>query len=75
MKLLVRYFRPQVYGNYTPLVFDNIDPGKTFVSQLKRKIFIKMSVKPKHQKLTIRGENNQVIELKNDSTLGMYIRA
>ena len=47
MRLLVRYFRPTAYGNYTTLVFDEIDPEKTFVSQLKRKIFIKMRVDPK----------------------------
>jgi len=57
MKLLVRYFRPMVYGNYTTLIFDNIDPEKTFVSQLKRKIFIKMRIEPKYQKLSMRGEN------------------
>ena len=32
MKLLVRYFRPMVYGNYTTIVFDNIDTEKTYVS-------------------------------------------
>ena len=46
-----------VYGNYTTLIFDNIDPEKTFISQLKRKIFIKMRIEPKFQKLTTRGEN------------------
>ena len=46
-----------VYGNFTTLVFDDIDPEKIFVSQLKRKIFIKMRIEPKFQKLTIRGEN------------------
>lgn len=38
MRLYVRYFRPMVYGNYTTLEFDNIDPEKTYVSLLKRKI-------------------------------------
>ncbi len=47
-----------VYGNYTTLSFDNIDPEKTYVSQLKRKIFIKMRIEPKFQKLTYRGENS-----------------
>ena len=72
MRLLVRYFRPMVYGNYTTLSFDNIDPEKTFVSQLKRKIFIKMRIEPKFQKLTYRGENSQIIELKNENSLSTY---
>ena len=62
-----------VYGNYTTLAFDNIDPEKTYVSQLKRKIFIKMRVEPKFQKLTIRGENSQIIELKNENSLSVYV--
>ena len=58
MRLLVRYFRPMVYGNYTTLIFDDIDPEKTFVSTLKRKIYIKMRIDTKYQKLTMRGENS-----------------
>ena len=54
MRLLVRYFRPMVYGNYTTLIFDDIDTEKTYVYQLKRKIFIKMRVEPKYQRLTMR---------------------
>ena len=43
----MRYFRPMVYGNYTTLSFDNIDPEKTFVSFLKRKIQMKIRVETK----------------------------
>ena len=70
----MRYFRPMVYGNYTTLVFDDIDPEKTYVSQLKRKIFIKMRVDPKFQKLTIRqsGESQTIIDLKNENTISAY---
>jgi len=72
MRLLIRYFRPRVYGNYTTITFDNIDPEKTYVSQLKRKIFIKMKIDPKFQKLSIRGENSQMVELINENSLSMY---
>ncbi len=61
-----------VYGDYTTLSFDNIDPEKTYVSQLKRKIFIKMRIEPKFQKLTVRGDNSQIIELKGASLLSTY---
>ena len=72
MRLLVRYFRPMVYGNYTTLIFEDIDPEKTYVSQLKRKIFIKMRVEPKFQKLTIRAAGQPHIELKNENSLSTY---
>ena len=72
MKLLVRYYRPMVYGNFTTLVFDDIDPEKTSISQLKRKILIKMRVEPKFQKLTMRGENQQILQLINENYLSSY---
>ena len=72
MRLLVRYFRPMVYGNYTTLIFDDINTEKTYVSQLKRKIFIKMRIEPKYQKLTLRAAGQQMIELKNENSLSSY---
>lgn len=58
MRLLVRHFRPMAYGNYTTLVFNDIDPKMTLVSQLKNKIFIKMRIKQKYQKLMFRSESS-----------------
>ena len=54
MRLHVRYFRPKVYGNYTTLVFDDINFEETYISQLKRKIFIRMRIEPRYQKITVR---------------------
>ena len=53
-------------------MFDNIDPEKTYVSLLKRKIQMKVRVEPKDQKLTIRGEASQVLELTNENSLSVY---
>ena len=48
MRLQVRYFRPMAYGNFTTLVFSDINSEETYVSQLKRKIFIRMRIEPRH---------------------------
>lgn len=61
-----------VYGNYTTLIFDDIDTEKTYVSELKRKIQIKMRVEIKFQKLTLRSAGQQMIELKNENSLSSY---
>ena len=73
MRLQIRYFRPMVYGNYTTFTFDDINFEETFVSQLKRKIFIRMRIEPKHQKITVRNcDTNEMIELTGDNTLSAY---
>ena len=71
MRVYVRYFRPMVFGNYTTLLFDNIDAEKTYVSLLKRKIQMKLRVEPRDQKLTIRShfEDKKLIVLANETTL------
>lgn len=61
-----------MYGNYTTLVFDNIDTEKTYVSLLKRKIQMKVRVELKDQKLTIRGEGSQMLVLSNENSLSTY---
>ena len=73
MRLQIRYFRPMVYGNYTTFTFDDINFEETYVSQLKRKIFIRMRIEPKHQKITVRNcDSNEMIELTGDNTLSAY---
>lgn len=71
MRVFVRYFRPMVYGNYTTLLFDNIDADKTYVSLLKRKIQMKLRVEPRDQKLTVRSSTG-ITTLLNENNLAHY---
>ena len=62
-----------VYGNYTTLVFDEVHPEETTVAQLKRKIFIKMRIEPRFQKLSTRvPDKEDVEECHNDKLLSDY---
>ena len=47
-----------VYGNYTTLVFDEIEPEEMTFAQIKRKIFIKMRIEPRFQKLSTKVDGN-----------------
>lgn len=62
MRLQVRYFRPMVYGNYTTLIFDNINPQDMTVAHLKREIFKKMRIEPRFQKLSTKTADKTSIE-------------
>jgi hypothetical protein len=73
MRLQIRYFRPMVYGNYTTLVFDDINPAEQTVGHLKRKIFIKMRIEPRFQKLSVKLKDaKSVEECQNDKLLSEY---
>ena len=54
MRILVRYFRPMVYGNYLTLPFEDIDGESMLVIELKKRIFLKQRIEMKYQKLSIR---------------------
>ena len=38
MRVIVKYFKPMVFGNQMTLSFNDIDPDNTSVWQLKRKV-------------------------------------
>jgi len=62
-----------VYGNYTTLVFDDINPAEQNVGHLKRKIFIKMRIEPRFQKLSVKLKDaKSVEECQNDKLLSEY---
>lgn len=73
MRLLVRYYRPQAIGNYATLNFNDVDPEQTHVAKLKNQVFLKLRVKPKHQKLMVRAsETSQLVELVDKKFLSEY---
>ena len=72
MRIFVRYFRPQVYGDFTTLKFDHIDPTRTHVYQLKHKVFIKARVQPKSQRLLVRNEAGFTVEMASEDLLSAY---
>ena len=72
MRLLIRYFRPQIYGDFTTLKFENVDPSSTHVLQLKHKVFIKARVQPRSQRLLVRNKSGAIIEMANESLLSAY---
>ena len=71
MRIYIRYFRPMVFGNYTTLIFDDVNPEEVLVMELKRKIFLRMRVEARHQKLLVRVDSS-LHEMKNDNTLAFY---
>jgi hypothetical protein len=46
MRINIRYFKPMVYGNFTTLTFDDVNPEEMLVVNLKRKIFMKLRLEP-----------------------------
>jgi len=54
MRINIRYFRPMVYGNFTTLSFDDINPEEMLVIHLKRKIYMRLKLEPKDQRLCVR---------------------
>lgn len=43
-----------VYGNFTTLTFDDVNPEEMLVVNLKRKIFMKLRLEPQNQRLSVR---------------------
>lgn len=73
MRLQIRYFRPTVYGNYTTLMFDDINPAEVTVGNLKRKIFLKIRIEPRFQKLSVKLKDaKEVEECQNEKLLSDY---
>ena len=72
MRLLIRYFRPQAYGDFTTLKFENVDPSSTHVIQLKHKVFIKTRVQPRLQRLLVRNKAGAITEMANENLLSAY---
>jgi hypothetical protein len=48
MRINIRYFKPMVYGNFTTLTFDDVNPEEMLVVNLKRKIFMKLRLEPQN---------------------------
>ena len=48
MRINIRYFKPMVYGNFTTLTFDDVNPEELLVVNLKRKIFMKLRLEPQY---------------------------
>jgi hypothetical protein len=62
-----------VYGNYTTLVFDDIIPTEQTVAHLKRKIFLKMRIEPRFQKLSVIVKDSKTVEeCHNEKLLSDY---
>jgi len=47
IRINIRYFRPMVYGNFTTLSFEDINPEECLVMHLKRKIYMRLKLEPK----------------------------
>ena len=72
MYLIVRYYRPMVFGSYMTLTFNDIDIEETTVWQLKRKVSVRIRTQPHDQKMTIRNED-KVVEMENEVMLSSYL--
>jgi len=60
-----------VFGNYTTLTFDDV-PEESLVSELKRRIYMRMRIEERYQKLSVRNSEGEVLEMTNDSSLTFY---
>lgn len=60
-----------VFGNYTTLTFDDV-PEESQVSELKRRIYMRMRIEERYQKLSVRNSEGEVLEMTNDSSLTFY---
>ena len=72
MHLVVRYYRPMVFGNHMTLAFNDIVIEETSVWQLKRKVSIRIRTRPHDQKMTIRNGDSSV-EMCNEELLSKYL--
>ncbi len=72
MRVNIRYFKPMVYGNFTTLTFDDVNPEEMLVVNLKRKIFMKLRLEPQNQRLSVR-LHGDLREMENQNSLSAYM--
>jgi hypothetical protein len=61
-----------VYGNFTTLPFDDVNTEEMLVIALKRKIFMRLKLQPKDQRLSVR-LHGDLREMENHNSLSAYL--
>ena len=72
MRVIVKYFKPMVFGNQMTLSFNDIDPDNTSVWQLKRKVSDRLETRPNNQKMTICNDQCSD-EMHNEKLISSYL--
>lgn len=68
----MRYFRPMVYGNFTTLTFEDVNAEEMLVIHLKRKIYMRLKLETKDQRLSVRLHGDLRI-MENQNSLSAYL--
>ena len=61
-----------VYGNFTTLFFDDINADEMLVIHLKRKIYMRLKVETKDQRLSVR-LHGDLRQMENNNSLSAYM--
>lgn len=61
-----------VYGNFTTLTFDDINTEEMLVIHLKRKIYMRLKLEAKDQRLSVR-LHDDLREMENQNSLSAYL--
>lgn len=61
-----------VYGNFTTISFDDVNTEEILVIALKRKIFMRLKLQPKDQRLSVR-LHGDLREMENHNSLSAYL--